>query len=599
MRPSLFSAFIGLVLAITVAIVAHAGGIDDLSEVVADYTEGRRLMREGDYFGASRIFSQLEGRHADSKNLDLFIFHRSKCDYYLGEFSQAAAGFSYFLSRYSASPEAPYAHLFLANCHYRRANVTEAVKSYLEAYRLSNDGRLDEIVQASLEAAFSTASSVALAPELLENLPVNKRCPLVKVVAPLLVQSGDTTAAEQLLVSCGERLDRSRSEQDRQRRKDGPISIAMMLPFSGELAGYGQEIYNGAVIAAEQFRTETGQNLELQPYDTRGDPIDAARVATELARDPSVLAAIGPLTSDAAALTSATLACRSLPLIVPAATQAGLARLSENSFQLSPNIELQGLMMARYAVDSLNADSAVIVTSTSADHLRMSRAFAEQFEKLGGTVAAVEYYRSRDKDFGPYLRDVKAMLWGLHPDSIYFVNEYGDTLDPDGIPVSVDCLYLPGSPQQLRLLLPQIRFYKLEGAYLGSDAWADEAVTKLGDNVTRNAVFPSPFLSATNSEEYLRFAAAYDARFGKRPPRLAALGYDALRLTSLAALEADGDREKLTGQLSRTINYVGASGEINLSANRENTHMPLYRITDGEALPIGHKSSMAEEEQTE
>jgi ABC-type branched-subunit amino acid transport system substrate-binding protein len=160
-------------------------------------------------------------------------------------------------------------------------------------------------------------------------------------------------------------------------------------------------------------------------------------------------------------------------------------------------------------------------------------------------------------------------------------------------------LYLPGSPQQLRLLLPQIRFYKLEGAYLGSDAWADEAVTKLGDHVTRNAVFPSPFLSATNSEEYMRFAAAYDARFGKRPPRLAALGYDALRLTSLAALEADGDREKLTGQLSLTVDYIGASGEINLSANRENTRMPLYRIADGEALPIGRSSSMAEEEQTE
>jgi branched-chain amino acid transport system substrate-binding protein len=369
----------------------------------------------------------------------------------------------------------------------------------------------------------------------------------------------------------------------------------MILPFSGELASYGQEIYNGAVVAAERFRRETGILIELAPHDTKGDPIEAARLAAELAKDKSIPAAIGPLTSEAAAVSSATLACHDLPLVVPAATQTGLARLSETTFQLSPNIELQGLIMAQYAIDSLNADSAVIVTSTAADHLRMSRAFTERFEKLGGKVLAVEYYRSRDNDFGPYLRDVKAVLWDQHPDSIFFTNEYGDTLDPDGIPVHIDCLYLPGSPQQLKQLLPQIHFYKIEGAYLGSDGWADDAILRLGDNVTRGAVLPSPFLSATNSEEYTQFAAAYDTRYGQQPPRLAALGYDALRLVSLAIAETSGDREKLVKQLSTIHDYVGASGKITWSDHRENINMPLYRIVSGVAQPLTRSATVADE----
>jgi len=594
---SLVSCVVGLLLAVAIGSITY-GGINDRGEVVADYAKGRRLMREGDYLGASRHFEHMKGQYPDSKNLDLFVFHRAQCDYHLGQFSAAAVGFEYFLSHFGDSPEVPYGHFFLANCHHRLSRVTDAVESYLEAYRLSHDKRLDEIVGASLEAAFETASSVSLDPALLNDLPQPKRCRVIRAAAARLTSSGDAAMAERLLASCGGGVDHTLPEYRPQRRSE-VNSIAVMLPFSGEMGGYGQEIYNGAVIAAEQLRQEADFNPTLVPYDTKGDPLDAARIAVELSRDESVLAAIGPLTSEEAAVTSAALACRSLPLIVPAATQAGLTGFSDGTFQLSPNTERQGLAMAHYAVDSLHADTAVIVTSTATDHLRMARAFADRFEKLGGTVAAVEYYRSRDKDFGPYLRDIKALIWGLPPDSIFFTNEYGDTLDPDGIPVTVDCMYLPGSPQQLRLLLPQIRFYKIETVYLGSDAWADEEVLRLGHDVTGRAVFPSPFLGTDNSEEYLRFAAAYDARFGKRPSRLASIGFDALRLVGLTAREAEGDREKLTALLTRTADYRGAAGRITLSAERENRHMPLYRIVDGAATPLASQTTVVEEAESE
>lgn len=595
MQTKLWSILIGLTLLVVYSVGLSAGGIDDQNEVVTEYTKGRRLMREADYFGASKIFKQLEGRFSDSKNLDLFVLHRSKCDYYLGEFSQAAAGFSYYLNRYSGSAETPYARFFLANCQYRLGRGAEAITNYLSAYRLSRDSRLDDLVLNSLEAAFDNASTVTLDPILFEGIPEDKLCAVVRVAAPYLAQSNNRISAEKLLRECGVQMDRVQRESPKRPSSGDAFTIPMILPFSGELAGYGQEIYNGAVIAAERFRQESGQLIELVPHDTKGDPIEAARLAAKLSKDRRIPAAIGPLTSDAAAVTSATLACGSMPLVVPAATQAGLARLSETTFQLSPNIELQGLIMAQYAVDSLGADSAVIITSSAADHLRMSRAFTERFEQLGGEVIAVEYYRSRDKDFGPYLRDVKAMLWDRHPDSIFFTNEYGDTLDPDGIPVEIDCLYLPGSPQQLKQLLPQIRFYKIEGAYLGSDGWADNAVLRLGDNVTRDVVLPSPFISSTNSEEYTQFAAAYDTRYGKQPGRLATLGYDALRLISLALVETSGDRDKLIKVLAATRDFVGASGLITWSDQRENINMPLYRIIAGEAMPLTRTTTVADE----
>lgn len=562
-----------------------AGSSADPVEAISLFTKGKRLLRENNCYQAAKLFEELAGRYPNSENLDQFIFYRAKAKYYSGEFNEAIAGFTYFLSRFADSQELPHVHFFLGNAYYRRGDVSLAVKSYLQSYRLTDDRRLSDLAATSLAAAFKSASSIGLSRRDFEILPDDKRCSLIGLLAEVLVDRGDVSLAEELLSSCGKGLDLTSIPSDRPRHHEDQMEIAMVLPFSGELHSFGQDIYDGAVVAAELYRNKAAGSLKLAPYDTRGDPINAAQIIGELLELQTDVA-VGPLTSEEAAVTTARLSCKSLPLLIPAATQASLTRLSETSFQLSPNIELQGLRMAEYAVDNLHADSAAIITSTGAEHLQMARAFARRFRQLGGTVVAIEYYRSRDKDFGPYIRDIKAILLDSHPDSIFFVNEKGDTLDADGIPARVDCLFLPGNPDQIRLLLPQIRFYNLNGSYLGSDGWGDEAILKLGDNTTREAVFPSPFLSGAGSDEYTLFSAAYDARFGRQPNRLAALGYDAVRLATRALRSSGGSKEMLIEQLKKVQGYDGASGKITFGDYRENIEMPLFRILSEQAVPL-------------
>ncbi len=596
MRPRLGRIFVACLIAILSSTICLAQVIDDAGEVVSLYAKGRRLAREGDWFRALQVFRQLEGRYANSKNLDVFVFHRAKAHYYLGEYSEAIAGFSYFITHFPHSPEVPYAHFFLGNANYRRASVSPAVSSYIESYRLSLDKRLDALLMASLEAALKSASSIDIGPADFKGFSGDRKCRLVRVIAEAYVARGKIRSANKLLSLCGERVDASVASKVTSRYSSSELGIALVLPFSGEMHSWADDIYNGAIIAAEMYRRESNGRVNLVPCDTRGDPVNAARIVTELSQQPDIHAAIGPLTSEEAAVAAAALSCASLPLIVPAATQAGLTALSNTSFQLSPNIELQGTRMAQYAIDSLGADSAAVITSTSHDHLQMARAFSERFEQLGGTVVGAEYYRSRDKDFGPYIRDLKAMIWGLPPDSIFFVNADGDTLDPDGIPVFVDCLFLPGSPKQLRLLLPQIHFYKLTGFYLGSDGWADDAVYRLGDDVTRGAVFPSPFLTGSYSDEYVSFSAAYDARYGEQPPRLACLGYDCVRLVTRAGIADGFSRERLTPALQKVDSWQGAGGKVTFGKYRENIELPLYRIESGQAVILGPEDIAAEPE---
>ncbi len=581
-RPRIIVGLLTILVAVGSSIAGSSG---DPAEAVSLLAKGKRLLREGNWYHAAKTFEELAGRYPNSENLDQFVFYRAKAKYYSGEFSEAIAGFTYFLSRFGDSQEAAYAHFFLANAYYRHGDISLAARNYLEAYRLTDDEQLTDMAAASLAAAFKKASSISIGKADFAALPIKKRCSLSRVLADILADRGQAAAAEELRFSCGGSTDRADILQGRSSNRKNELEIAMVLPFSGELHFFGEDIYDGAAVAAELYRSKETGNLKLAPYDTKGDPINAARIIGEVS-ESEASAAIGPLSSEATSVVSARLSCESLPLLIPAATQAGLTRLSGTSFQLSPNIELQGVKMAEYAVDNLQANSAAVITSTSTEHLQMAKAFSQRFQQLGGTVVAEEHYRSRDKDFGPYIKDIKAILLGKHPDSIFFVNEDGDTLDPDGIPAHVDCLFLPGNPRQIRLLLPQITFYNLNGSYLGSDGWGDETVLKLGDDITKGAVFPSPFLRGASSEEYVRFAAAYDARFGHRPNRLSALGYDAVQLLIAATSSGTWSRKMLSEELKKVRDYHGASGEITFGVNRENIEMPLFHILSEEAVPL-------------
>ena len=138
----------------------------------------------------------------------------------------------------------------------------------------------------------------------------------------------------------------------------------------------------------------------------------------------------------------------------------------------------------------------------------------------------------------------------------------------------------------------------LNGFYLGSDGWGDEIIYKLSDEITKQAIFASPFLESENSDEYIKFAAAYDKKYGKPPQRLATLGYDAVRLITIACSSHGVSRDNIVEQLGRIKDYIGASGKISFGENRENIEMPLYQIQQEQALRLSSDTQSVQTEMT-
>ncbi len=398
-----------------------------VSPADTSFDRGEKLLGQARWSAADSVFTLLTTQFADSPELDLYLLNRGKAEYYGGNSTKALGTFEELTSRFADSPYRPFALYFSANALYKLNQRDRSLGRYIESYATNRDQRLDELIVSSLSAYDESKIENKIAPLTVSQLSARRKCDLAKALADQYARTNRSQDAERIRALCGGT--RVVPTAPPSKAIGEVFQVALLVPLSGEYQVFGQDLYDGAATAATLYRKETGKQIALTPYDTKGDPAVAARIVRQLG-DLSVDAMIGPLTSDEAEVTSAALSCHTIPMITPAATESGLTQLSDCSFQLSPNIELQGVQMAEYARKTLQADSAVVISSTNSDQLEMVKAFIARFQNLGGKVIATEYYRSRDRDYGDYIRDIKSILLGHTADSAAFLDDKGDTLSP-------------------------------------------------------------------------------------------------------------------------------------------------------------------------
>ncbi len=549
-------------------------------QVADNFEDAYRLMQAGDYAEAYSRFLQLRIENFRAKDADLHQFYKAKAAYYCNWYEAAIADFKSLLTDYPDSKYVPYSYFFMGNAYYRLEHADQAVRAYLRAYGASVDNELDQLILKSIESASVDPRSAIVEQVQSIVMPEEKKCTLLASAAKALMSQKEYRAVAGLLAPCTNNEARQLTARARQFMEQ-EIELGVVLPFSGDLQKFGEQILEGIQLRGDMFTAETGKKIKQILYDTRGENVEAARIVRRLAVSGTT-AAIGPLTSDETAVAAAALSCGEMPLMIPAASQGGLTELSSTSFQLQPNLEWQGLRMADFAIQYLKADTAAVFTPTSAENLRMTRAFTRRFEELGGTILGIEYFRQKETDFGPYVRDVKSLIVGELLDSIIFISDEGDTIEAEEVPVWIDCIYIPAEASQLRQLLPQITFYNLNTVYLGGDQWGSPTVYNLGESVTKSCYFSSGVINDGIGENYVKFVTEFDKRYGRRPGRLEGLGYDAMSLLCGAFEAGYYAHDEIVRYLNSISGFEGVSGRVTFGDNRENIELPIYMIENEE-----------------
>lgn len=143
------------------------------------------------------------------------------------------------------------------------------------------------------------------------------------------------------------------------------INIALVIPLTGNYAGYGTQLLAGAAQAVKEINNSGGvlnNTLEIIPYDDKCLPKLASTIAKQLAKNQNIHAIIGHVTSATTLAALDNYAHAKKLLITATATNPQITQKNITTvFRMTGRDDNQGLVIAKFLANDLQSNRIAIV----------------------------------------------------------------------------------------------------------------------------------------------------------------------------------------------------------------------------------------------
>ena len=319
-----------------------------------------------------------------------------------------------------------------------------------------------------------------------------------------------------------------------------PVKIALLVPLSGRAAEVGRALLDAAQLALFDVG---GERLVLMPKDTVGEP-EGARAAIQEALEEGAQLVLGPLFS--ASVTAAAEPARERGVnIIAFSTDRTTAGNGVYLMGIMPEQQIDRVVSFARS-QGLTRLAALVPTSaygeTILDALRRAAL------RHGARLVQVEFYAPDLKEhvepilrLADYHRRRAALeaqrrrLSAVDDEAPRRALRRLEGLDTLG-KLSYDALLVPEGGEALRALAPLLAFYDVDPdkiRFLGTALWDSP---KIG----REPSLVGGWFTAPTPAESSRFQARFETMYGRPPPRIASLAYDAMALAAVLAHKRNG-----------------------------------------------------------
>ncbi|HED6874897.1 TPA: ABC transporter substrate-binding protein [Campylobacter coli] len=325
------------------------------------------------------------------------------------------------------------------------------------------------------------------------------------------------------------------------------INLGVVLPLTGPVAAYGQDVFNGIELANKlNAKLDNGDEVKLIVIDTKGDKLETTSAVNRLIAQDKVIGIIGEATTPNTIQAISIVEDKKIPLIAPVASGDKLLEGKKYASRVCFSDSFQGDKFASYVTKELNLKNAVVIIDQSNVYsLGLAKAFEKSLKENGGKVIKKLAISSGDKDF----RAVVSQLKSLNPDFVYMP------------------IYHPEAALIARQA-KQIGFDKLLAA---GDGVSNQTFIDLGSTAVNGVVFTDSFDSSNPSTARGKtFINEYEKIKGNANlPAFSAMGADAyyVMLNAMNACQNTLTSECINEKIHQTSNYEGVGGIISIDAS--------------------------------
>ena len=396
------------------------------------------------------------------------------------------------------------------------------------------------------------------------------------------------------------------------------VRIGVILPLSGSDVEAGKALlrgiqfaqlnagYNGQQLAHASSKDKpvslslSESPVEFVVRDSESSTIGALKAAQALLAEPGLVALIGEIDGNASSAIAGLAQEKSIPILVPAATDDGITSLGPNVFQMNSDRERKGRALAEYAYNYLRCRTFVTIAPQDVYGQQMTDGFSVAADSLGAEILTQKWYYGEPTDLGRHFKAIREVAFQRgRVESEHVANALveSDTGAPAAhesrsasglvnalsVPVTnIGGIFLPLYLEDIRLIAYQRISYNIQGIPLGGEYWQtmDMDTRKELQRYVDGAVFASDYYVDWESERGKQFRNTFRKLMGATPDKYDVLGYDAASLM-LSCLKNGARRpDQLRRALAEVDNYAGMKGEISLNnPRRVNSRVNILQLS--------------------
>ena len=323
------------------------------------------------------------------------------------------------------------------------------------------------------------------------------------------------------------------------------LKLAFLGPTTGPYANLGLNIIGGAKVALDEYNAEHADcQVEIQEFDSQGDPEKATPLATQAINDDAIVGVIGPTFSGESDAPGAAFNEAGLVTVSASATNPDLTTHGWTTFhRLLGNDATQAPAAAQYIQDNLAAESVFVVDDASEYGKGLADAVSSA---LGDLVTDTDTVQQKQTDFSATVTKVKAS--------------------------GADTLFYGGYYAEAGLLVKQLRAGGWNGYFVSGDGSNDPGfVEAAGQSSAQDSRLTCPCAPAEGD-----FLTKYtEVNGGKQPGTYSAEGYDAAEVLLNGIEEGNTTREDLLDWV-KNYDQEGLTKHIKFDETGEISEVVIY-----------------------
>lgn len=425
----------------------------------------------------------------------------------------------------------------------QKKEYTRAIQAWLEEISLSSDDQADEIrgqIRGLINESFDKKALERVREAYPKSFPGDQAS--IRLIELYMGRGEDHQAARQIqqflahfpshpyAAKASELLASLQAKL-----KTNQFLIAAVLPLTGKLAPFANDVLSGIQLAVELNSDRTGgPSVGLLVRDLESERASFMDDLNAVLANDRPIAVIGPLLSKNLPVMAELAERAHIPLLTPTATLPNVRRLGSYTFSTALTYQLQAKRIATYAAGEQGFRRFCILHPDTTYGRELARWFAQEVRSHDGEIIAIESYKEGESDIGPQLKRMKAED----------LKKYGLSVQVDPTKLGgrvtkmdkkvlytpgFDAIFIPGRAADVGLIAAQLNFHDMKVPFLGSNGWNAPDFARTADQSIDGAVFVDGFFADSPNPNVQDFVERYKKRFQTSPTLFAMQGYDAAK----------------------------------------------------------------------